>query len=239
MKKLLAILLSALMLVTAMSVSAFGVDLPDISEYESDEGVTFYALIISTGTSKNGKGFVNICGFNVNDINHRGLYTASFSEDVEILNADGEVITIDDLKQGDIVALTYSGEALDLYPGQLLGTTRVYVIDHVDTFGEISSLIPYGCVDYGEYIPTWNDFLAKQAELDCSVSDGKVTLSWKDTSDETYTVYYKRSGSSEWLVAGTTSKHKVNIHGLKNGISYDFKVEISGEDSETVTATAR
>ncbi|MCD7784222.1 MAG: fibronectin type III domain-containing protein [Oscillospiraceae bacterium] len=237
MKKLFAMLLAGLMLASVMSVVAFGVDLPDISEYAPEDGVTFYALIISTGTSKNGKGFANICGFNSNDINHRGLYTASFSEDVEILNADGD-ITIDDLRQGDIVAITYSGEALDLYPGQLLGTTRVYVIDHVDTFAEISSLIPDGYEDYGDYIPAWNDFVAKLAELDYSVSDGKVTLSWDKIEDETYTVYWKRSSSDEWKVACETSKHKVNIIGLKSGVSYDFKVEILGQDSEVVTATA-
>ncbi len=75
------------------------------------------------------------------------------------------------------------------------------------------------------------------AELNYSVSDGKVTLSWENTSDETYTIYWKRSTSDEWKVAGTTAKHKVNILGLHNGVSYDFKVEILGQDSEIVTAT--
>ncbi len=74
-------------------------------------------------------------------------------------------------------------------------------------------------------------------EINYTVYDGKVVLSWLNTPDETYTVYWKRSSSSEWKVAGTTSKHKVNITGLKNGVSYDFKVEIGGEDSEIVTAT--
>ena len=78
--------------------------------------------------------------------------------------------------------------------------------------------------------------LENQAELDYSTGDGKVTLSWDKTDDESYTVYWKRSSSDEWKVAGTIAKHKVNITGLNNGISYDFKVEILGEDSEVVTA---
>ncbi len=69
--------------------------------------------------------------------------------------------------------------------------------------------------------------------------DGKVKLSWDElVEDETYTVYYKRSTSDEWKVAGTTSKHKVNITGLKSGVSYDFRIEASGVESESVTVTA-
>ncbi|MCD7847561.1 MAG: SH3 domain-containing protein [Oscillospiraceae bacterium] len=79
--------------------------------------------------------------------------------------------------------------------------------------------------------------LEDPAELRYSVSDGTVTLSWDKTKDDTHTVYWKRSSSDEWKIAGTTAKHKVNITGLKNGVSYDFKVEILGSDSEIVTAT--
>ncbi len=79
----------------------------------------------------------------------------------------------------------------------------------------------------------------EQASLSCTNGDGKVTLSWEDTDDESYDVYWKRSSSEEWKLAGTTTKHKVNIIGLKNGISYQFKVEIGEEFSETVTATPK
>ncbi|MCD7772313.1 MAG: fibronectin type III domain-containing protein [Oscillospiraceae bacterium] len=236
MKKLLAMLLVGLMLISMMSTAAFALDLPDISEYAPEDGVTFYALVIDTTIGKTGNYGLQLCALNINDINHRGLYTATVKSDTELLNADGE-ITAEDISMGDIIALTYSGEVEESYPGNVLGVTRVYVVDHVETLGEIESLIPDWCDDNGDYFPSWNVFASIPESLDYSVSDGKVTLSWRNTSDETYTVYWKRSSSDEWKVAGTTSKHKVNITGLKNGISYDFKVEILGQDSEIVTAT--
>ncbi|MCD7732436.1 MAG: fibronectin type III domain-containing protein [Oscillospiraceae bacterium] len=69
--------------------------------------------------------------------------------------------------------------------------------------------------------------------------DGKVKLSWDEVvEDSTYTVYWKRSTSDEWKVAGTTSKEKVSITGLKSGVNYDFKIEATGVESEIVTVTA-
>ncbi len=237
MKKLLAMLLAGLMLVSVMSVAAFGLELPDISEYAPDEGVTFYALVFDASVSAKGYGYIAACGLTINDINHRDLFTASFSANTEILNDSGE-ITATDLSRGDIIAMTYCGEVLESYPSDYLGTTRVYVVDHVDTLAEIESLLPDGYEEYGDYIPAWNDFAGLPQNLDCTVSNGKVKLSWANISDEGYTVYWKRSSSNEWKVAGTTAKHKVNIVGLKSSVSYDFKVEICGEDSEVATITA-
>ncbi|MCD8007312.1 MAG: cellulase family glycosylhydrolase [Oscillospiraceae bacterium] len=74
-------------------------------------------------------------------------------------------------------------------------------------------------------------------ELKATASDGKVKLSWSTTLSGKCTVYYKRSSSDEWKTAGTVSKTKVNITGLKNGVSYDFKVVIDGVESDVVTVT--
>ncbi len=234
MKKLLAMLLAGLLLISVMSTATFALDLPDISEIAPEEGTTVYALVIDASTDYH---YLQLCELNVNGINHSGLCTASVNEDTELLNADGE-ISYEDISMGDIIALTYTGDVLESYPSQILGTTRVYVVDHVETLGEIESFIPDWCDDNGDYFPSWNVFASIPESLDYSVSDGKVILSWHNTSDETYTVYWKRSSSDEWKVAGTTTKHKVNITGLKSGVSYDFKVEILGQDSEVVTATA-
>ncbi|MCD7822752.1 MAG: fibronectin type III domain-containing protein [Oscillospiraceae bacterium] len=75
-------------------------------------------------------------------------------------------------------------------------------------------------------------------DLSAEADEGKVKLSWNEIiEDESCTVYWKRSSSDEWKVAGTTSKHKVNIAGLKSQVSYDFKIEASGVESEIVTVT--
>jgi len=74
----------------------------------------------------------------------------------------------------------------------------------------------------------------EHASLSCTNGDGKVTLSWEDTDDESDDGYWKRYSSDEWKLAGTVTGHRVNIVGLQNGITYQFKVEIGGEFSETV-----
>ncbi len=70
-------------------------------------------------------------------------------------------------------------------------------------------------------------------------SEGKVKLSWDELiDDETYTVFYKRSSSDEWKIACYTSKHKVNITGLKSGESYDFQIFGNGFESDVITVIA-
>lgn len=77
-----------------------------------------------------------------------------------------------------------------------------------------------------------------QLEISVSVSDGTVTLRWDEIDDEVgYQLYWKRSSSDVWNAEGTILHHKVNIHGLTNGISYDFKIGFGDDFSEVVTAT--
>lgn len=80
---------------------------------------------------------------------------------------------------------------------------------------------------------------AATIELTATASSGKVKLSWSTELSGKCTIYYKRSSSSEWKKAGTVSKTKVNITGLKNSTSYDFKVVIDGTESDVVTATPK
>ncbi|MCD8006758.1 MAG: fibronectin type III domain-containing protein [Oscillospiraceae bacterium] len=237
MKKLLAMLLAGLMLASVMSVAAFGLELPDISEISPEEGRTIYALVIDIREGSNGHWSLDLCKLDLSNPDRGGLNSASISDDTELLNAYG-AITADDISMGDIVALTYTGVVFEVSPGIIEGTTRVYVVDHVDTLAEIEDLLPSYYTNFGDYFPSWNVFASIPESLDCTTSDGKVTLSWRNTSDETYIVYWKRSSSSEWKIAGMTTKHKVNIIGLKSGVSYDFKVEILGQDSEIATITA-
>jgi len=75
-----------------------------------------------------------------------------------------------------------------------------------------------------------------QASLEVTSGDGKVTLTWEDSGLESYPVYYKRATSDEWKLAGTTTKHKVSITGLLNGVVYDFRIGFGEDFSETVKA---
>lgn len=69
-------------------------------------------------------------------------------------------------------------------------------------------------------------------------TDKKVVLSWNAASgNPTYDVYWKRSTSSEWKLAKSTTKRALTISGLNTGVSYDFKVVANGKDSGIVTIT--
>ncbi|MCD8344532.1 MAG: family 43 glycosylhydrolase [Oscillospiraceae bacterium] len=73
--------------------------------------------------------------------------------------------------------------------------------------------------------------------LSVSTNNGKVKLSWNSSTDSEYTVYYRRSSSSEWNVAGSTKKSAVNISGLTSGITYQFVVKNSTSSTDIVTTT--
>ncbi len=76
------------------------------------------------------------------------------------------------------------------------------------------------------------DFKATQANK-------TIKLTWTAAEDcDTYTIYWRRNGSTEWKKAGTTKKCAVNIKGLTNGVKYDFKVVSNGYDSGIINGIA-
>ena len=67
--------------------------------------------------------------------------------------------------------------------------------------------------------------------------DGKVSLSWNGGNGGPYDVFWKRSASAAWKKAATVKKTTVNITGLRNGTSYDFKIEAKGLVSAILSVT--
>ena len=81
--------------------------------------------------------------------------------------------------------------------------------------------------------PTMSEYVTG---LKATSGNKKVTLSWNEAANSpTYEVYWKRANASEWKKAGSTTKRTVNISGLSNGTSYDFKIRANGKDSGIVT----
>ena len=136
---------------------------------------------------------------------------------------------------------TGDGTTVYYYEDTFSGMDQVYYFWLQDdmTFSLCAKTLEYSDEFLSLCSAVYHSFYDYVPSVEYTVSDGKVTLSWDKTDDESYTVYWKRSSSDEWKVAGTTAKHKVNIIGLKNGVSYDLKVEINGVDSEVVTVTAK
>lgn len=64
----------------------------------------------------------------------------------------------------------------------------------------------------------------------------KVTLSWTAANNaNSYTIYYRRANASKWTKAGSVTKTAVNLTGLTNDVSYQFKVVANNVDSGIVT----
>lgn len=76
---------------------------------------------------KNGSAFT-VSGLSVNDVNRRGEFTFVADENTELL-WHGTKITLDDLEEGDTVAITDSGEVLEIYPARLTKVLRIELLD--------------------------------------------------------------------------------------------------------------
>ncbi len=76
-----------------------------------EPSVTFYGEILSREGD-----FFHVEGLDVNDVNHRGEFTFTFSGGAG-------------LKAGDPVAVTYDGYVQETYPAQLPNVLRIRLLD--------------------------------------------------------------------------------------------------------------
>ncbi len=281
MKRLLAMLLAGLLLITSMSVIAWADN--DESDIDTDEpvgalpGPIFYSysdlfkyiegLDEKYVSSSSWKGYsnsiysylyYNMDGIYIPDlvkINEvrsvyidRNYVQTGFNHCDELLSLnafvvekDGESYTerfVNMAKNSGVVTTLDNGT--DVYFCRYIGAgCYVFVQD-----GVYYQLMNWSDPAYDEtmleYCNASYHYFSEVFELAAEAADdSKVRLSWDELGeDESYIVYWKRSSSDEWKVAGTISKNKVNITGLKSGASYDFKIEASNVESEVVTITA-
>lgn len=81
--------------------------------------------------------------------------------------------------------------------------------------------------------PSAKDYVTN---LKATSGNKKVTLSWTAANGaSSYTIYYKRATSSKWIKAGSVKKNAVNLNGLTNDVTYNFKVVANGNDSGIAT----
>ena len=98
-----------------------------ISDSEQNYADVFYATIEEI-REYNGTTTVLVKGLDVNDINHRREYDFSIDDDTKLL-WHGTKIEISDLKEGQNISITSTGEVLERYPAGLTKVTRVIVLD--------------------------------------------------------------------------------------------------------------
>ena len=84
---------------------------------------TFYAEI----TDLNGDQFA-VQGLEVNDINFRGEFTFSVTEETALLWR-GTAMELSEFDIGDSVSITFTGAVLESYPAVIQEVTRVQLLD--------------------------------------------------------------------------------------------------------------
>ena len=84
---------------------------------------TFYAHI----TRKNGDYFV-VTGIPENDINHRWDFQFTLDQKVPI-SWRGTVLTRDDLEEGDLIAVTYTGSVLEVSPAIIQNVLQLQLLE--------------------------------------------------------------------------------------------------------------
>ncbi len=95
-----------------------------------EEASVFYAQIVERRENT-----LLVEGLPVNDVNHRGQFSFTLGEDTRLLWR-GEEITQEALCPGDTVAVTYSGETLEVYPVMLPQVYQVLLLEDEDPTGD-------------------------------------------------------------------------------------------------------
>lgn len=94
---------------------------------DNTEGDTFSAIIKEISDS-NDTTTVLVEGLESNDINHIGEFDFSIDSDTELL-WNNTKIEISDLKEGQTVSITSTGEVLERYPAGLTKVKKVVILD--------------------------------------------------------------------------------------------------------------
>src|SRR5699024_327240 len=91
-------------------------------------GQTFYANIESIKQYNDGGFHINVRGLEINDINYRGDFTFTINDNID-MTWRGEKIGISDLKEGDIISITFTDEGLrDISPTPLQEVVKVQLL---------------------------------------------------------------------------------------------------------------
>ncbi len=84
---------------------------------------TFYATISDIRGDT-----LTVAGMDVNDVNFRGEFCFSIEKETKIIWRYTD-IPADDLEVGDHISVTFTGEVLETYPGQIQHVTVIQLLD--------------------------------------------------------------------------------------------------------------
>lgn len=122
------------------------------------------------------------------DQENGSIYTITMPED--IYGKDGEKITADDLKKGNIVAIYGNGIMLESYPGQYPGVTKVEVVEEgkesdADQYQDIIDEI-YQEPDPAERPAINIEYRTESAVIASIATEGSFNWTYTDAEGETH-----------------------------------------------------
>ena len=100
-------------------------------------GQTFYAKIESIKQYNDGSFHLNVKGLEINDINYRGDFTFKVTDSID-MTWQGQKISISDLKEGDIISITFTDEIItSISPTPLQEVVRVQLLMDKDNLESV------------------------------------------------------------------------------------------------------
>lgn len=122
MKKRIGIILLCILIAAGFYLIGYQTAKSEISSVQQ-MAQTFYAKI----TGLNGEQFA-VQGLQVNDINFRGEFTFSVTEETALLWR-GNAMELSEFDIGDSVSVTFTGAVLESYPAVIQEVTRVQLLN--------------------------------------------------------------------------------------------------------------
>jgi len=126
LKKTMLVKLSiiVLLLIFVTVISGFtGYYIGKNSSVNNSDLLTFYATVINVDTN-----YFHVDGLDINDINTRNEFVFTINNETQ-LSWRGTVMDLTEFKHGQTIAITYTGEVLETYPGKIVEVVRIQLLD--------------------------------------------------------------------------------------------------------------
>lgn len=100
----------------------FGVYIGTTIVPDTTDTTTFYATVESINNNT-----VVVEGLDINDANGQGEYVFEITDTVKVLY-NNESISLDKIKSGDNISITYTGEVLESSPAKLTNVLKICLL---------------------------------------------------------------------------------------------------------------
>lgn len=90
---------------------------------KSKEKVNFYCNIVEVRDNS-----IMVKGIAENDVNHRGNFILHIDSSTKIINLDEERVSLNELRIGDLIEVTYDGQVAESEPAQIFNVYKISIL---------------------------------------------------------------------------------------------------------------